>query len=67
MVITGQYSSEWSIGNFKWLCVFCGGLIDIFGKILFKKKEEKRKKNFFELIRWLTATAVHMGVPRQKP
>ena len=59
MVITGQYSLEWSIENFKWFCVFCGGLIDIFGQILLKKQ------TFLELIRWLTATSVHWGVPRQ--
>ena len=38
MVITGQYSSEWPIGNFKGFLVFCGALIDIYGQILVKKK-----------------------------
>ena len=60
MVITGQYSSEWLI-EILVLFVFCGGLIDIYSDFI------ENKKNFLELIRLLTATAVHWGVPRQEP
>ena len=42
MVINGQYSPKWSIGNFKWLCVFLWWT-DIFGQVLKVFYIEKRR------------------------
>ena len=43
MVITGQYSSDWSIGIFKWLSVFCGGLIYIWSDFIICSILKKKK------------------------
>ena len=58
---SGQYKSEWSIGNFKCFFLFCGGLIYVFFRFLFVHILQKEKNELFRPCQGYSSGGLWLG------